>query len=50
MNINFQDLPSPVKLITVMDKHPVGASLFLVALMICSLAAVVCVLIWMHLR
>jgi len=32
MNIDFNDLPSPSKLITTMDKHPVGAVLFVLAL------------------
>jgi hypothetical protein len=50
VNIKFDQIPSPSKLIMTMDKHPVGASLFLVALLICLLAAVVCALIWMHLR
>jgi hypothetical protein len=50
VNIKFDQIPSPSKLIMTMDKHPVGASLFLVALLICLLAAVACALIWMHLR
>jgi hypothetical protein len=50
MNINFQDLPSPVKLITVMDKHPEGAKLFLVAMLMCLVAAVVLAWMWMYPR
>jgi type VI protein secretion system component VasF len=50
MNINFQDLPSPVKLIAAMDKHPVGARLFLVAMLMCLVAAVIFAFIWVHLR
>lgn len=31
MNININDVPSPSKLIATMDKHPVGAVLFVIA-------------------
>ncbi len=46
MNIDFNDLPSPSKLITTMDKHPVGAALFVVALLILSVALVACT--WLY--
>lgn len=50
MNIKFDHLPSPSKLITTMDKHPVGASLFVAALSILSLVAVVFAGLWILLR
>lgn len=34
MNVNFQNLPSPSKLIMTMDKHPIGACLFVMTLFI----------------
>lgn len=37
MNINFDAIAN---LIETMDRHPMGASLFVVALLICSAAAV----------
>jgi hypothetical protein len=46
MNINFEDIPSPSTLITTMDKHPVGAALFVVVLLILSVALVACC--WMY--
>ncbi|UUZ63954.1 hypothetical protein LP417_00790 [Polaromonas sp. P1-6] len=46
MNIEFNNLPSPTKLITTMDKHPLGACLFVVALLTISLVAVVFVGLW----
>jgi hypothetical protein len=50
MNIDLQNLPSPSKLITTMDKHPVGACLFLLALSILSLAAALFGGLWFLLR
>lgn len=41
MNIDFNDLPSPSKLITTMDKHRVGAAFFIVALFLVVLGIVV---------
>lgn len=38
MNIEIQNIPSPSKLITIMDKHRFGAAMFVIALLICSLA------------
>jgi len=46
MNIKFTDMPSPIKLIVVMDQHRVGASLFAVILLICLQAAVA--LTWLY--
>lgn len=46
MNIEITDVPSPSKLITTMDKHPVGATLFVMALLILSVALVVCA--WLY--
>jgi hypothetical protein len=46
MNIQFTNLPSPTKLIATMDKHPLGACLFVVALLTISLVAVVFVGLW----
>ncbi len=48
MQIDFIDLPSPSKLITTMDKHRFGASLFVIALLILCVAAVVAV--WLYRR
>ncbi len=50
MNIELQNLPGPSKLIATMDKHPVGACLFVVALLICSLAAVGLSWLWFYPR
>ncbi|MFN3569398.1 MAG: hypothetical protein ACK4VX_03940 [Polaromonas sp.] len=46
MNIQFQDTPSPSKLITTMDEHPLGACLFVVSLLICAAALVGLAWIW----
>lgn len=32
MNIKFDEVPSPSRLIVTMDKHPVGAALFIAGL------------------
>jgi hypothetical protein len=50
MNIKFDQIPSPSKLITTMDKHPVGACLFVVALSIVLLAVVVLSVLWKFLQ
>ncbi|WP_188707886.1 hypothetical protein [Polaromonas eurypsychrophila] len=46
MNIEIQNLPSPSKLIATMDRHPLGACLFVVALLICTVALVGLAWIW----
>lgn len=46
MNIEIQNIPSPSKLITTMDKHRFGAAMFVMALLICSLALVVS--LWLY--
>jgi len=48
MNIKLTELPSPTKLIIVMDKHRFGASLFVVAAFIISAALVA--LAWVYFR
>lgn len=49
MNIDIKDIPSPSKLITTMDEHPVGAVLFVVALMILFVGVAGCMwLYFMH--
>jgi hypothetical protein len=48
MNIEITDIPSPSKLIAAMDKHPVGAALFVVALLILSGAVVAFALIFFN--
>jgi hypothetical protein len=46
MNIEITDVPSPSKLITTMDRHPVGAALFVVLSLILAMALVACC--WMY--
>lgn len=46
MNIEITDVPSPSKLIATMDKHPVGAAMFVVASLILTVALVVCA--WLY--
>ncbi len=46
MNINFNDLPSFTRLIETMDAHPVGATFFVIALLICSVALGWC--LWVY--
>ncbi len=47
MNIKFEDVPSPTKLIETMDKHPVGAANFvaIAALVVVSLLILALVLV-----
>jgi hypothetical protein len=46
MNIEIQNIPSPSKLITTMDRHRFGAAMFVIVLLICSLALVIC--FWLY--
>jgi hypothetical protein len=48
MNINMTELPSPIKLIVVMDKHRFGAAMFVVASLILYVALVA--LAWVYFR
>lgn len=50
MNIEIQNIPSPSKLITTMDKHRFGAAMFIIALLICSLAVVGMTWVWLLAR
>jgi hypothetical protein len=50
MNIDFNDIPSPSKLITTMDKHPVGAMLFVAWSLILSVALVAVLWLYFHFK
>jgi hypothetical protein len=48
MNIDIQNIPSPSKLIMTMDKHPVGASLFIAGFSILLVVLLVCLMLWLN--
>ena len=48
MNIEIQNIPSPSKLIATMDKHRFGAAMFVIALLIWSLALVGVAWVWLY--
>lgn len=50
MNIKFDQIPSPSRLIMTMDKHPVGASLFIAGFSILLVVLVVFSMLWLMYR
>lgn len=48
MNIRLTELPNLTNLIASMDKHPLGAAMFVVALLIVSATAVVSLWIYLY--
>lgn len=50
MNIKFDQIPSPSRLIITMDKHPVGASLFIAGFSILLVVLVVFSMLWVMYR